>query len=147
MQTKMIRTRTMNALLGATLLAAGLAASPVAACAATTPAATAMQTARVHKAVSDEQRAIDDLVKARTDLAHGWRRAALDRTEKAETVLLNAQQDGAYSAPDALKAIESADASLRQGGAHMKDASHALQHAEDALVTPGSGGGAGAPGV
>jgi hypothetical protein len=138
MQTKMIRTRTMNALLGATLLAAALAASPVVARAATTPAAPATHTARVHKAVADEQRAIDDIAMARADLAHGWRRAALNRTEKAETVLLNAQQDGAYNAPRALKALESADASLRQRGVHTKDASHALRNAEHALLTRGT---------
>jgi hypothetical protein len=93
---------------------------------------------------ADQQRAVDDVVRARIDLDHGRRRGALNRTEQAETVRLNARQDGTYDAADALKSLESADALLRQAKVDTKNASQTLRTAEAGLATPGTGENAGA---
>jgi hypothetical protein len=88
------------------------------------------------QATADEQRVLDDIVKAEIDMHNraGDRMAALDRVERAETVLLNARQAGYYKDPQALKSLETADAALRQGKAD--GVRQDLRTAENALRTP-----------
>jgi hypothetical protein len=82
----------------------------------------------------DEQRALDEVVRAQIDLNHGHRKAAMHRAAKAETLLLNAQQAGTYNDPRSLAALEQAHSALLQG--HAQDAAVALRAAESNLKTP-----------
>ncbi len=85
-------------------------------------------------AVSAEQNALDDMVAARAALSHNRAPAAIEQEERAETVLLNAQQAGTYRDPPALGALEQAHADLLHG--KTKEAQAQIVIAEDDLRTP-----------
>jgi hypothetical protein len=130
-----LTTLSLAALLGAAGLVFGFGAPVDAAPMPATPPQAQMT-------VADEQHALDDIAKARDDLDHGRRRAALNRAEDAETVLLNAQEAG-IQRPQALKALETAEDALRHGS--TKGVMQDLRGAEAALRAPGASARAGVP--
>jgi hypothetical protein len=119
--------------LAALALLAGIGASGGAYAATQPPSALGAPKAHMKSTATDEQKAFDDLVKARVDLHHGWNAAARNRMENAETILLNAQSSGHYNAPAALSSIDEARTQLAKHDA--KGASASLQKAESALHT------------
>ena len=121
---------TMNgsplAVLGAFVLVSSLAI------AGSAKAADGQPTTHMQAAAADEKAALADIVRAEINLNHG--RGTVNQVEKAETILLNAQQSGEYRAPKALTALEQArtDLGSRDAKAEVKD----LQAAKAALQTP-----------
>jgi hypothetical protein len=124
---------TMNgsslAVLGAFVLVSSLAI------AGSAKAADGQPTTHMQAAAADEQAVLADIVRAEINLDRG--RGTVNQVEKAETILLNAQQSGAYRASKTLAALEQArsDIGTRNAKAEVKD----LQAAEAALRTPTHG--------
>jgi hypothetical protein len=111
-----------------------LAAALAVAIGAVGAALPAIAAADPHAAAAAERRAFDDIVAATVDLWDHRDKAAMDRSARAETVLLNARQSGIYHDPASLAALERAHEDFVRGRA--KAAGPELMQAENALRTP-----------
>ena len=125
---------TRFSVLGALAIAAAVSGSGAALAAQQPSPSHSVKVAPAKTAVADEQKALDDIVRARIDLRHGWNRAARDRMEKAETVLLNSDQAHRYSAPVVVTKLNEAREELAKHD--TKAVSASLKSAQEALHTP-----------